>query len=158
MKLRSRDTVTKNSCDVCAMLRDSAAMSTRPLHLVLIGAAFLSAIAPVPTFAEFEETEWYVQDLYKQCSHKGSLDEIFCLEFVSSVARQAFTNGLALKAIKNSPVLMMTSIPSACPKSFVSNDAMVEAFSEWANQHLENWSAGARKGVMQAMSETWPCF
>ena len=133
-------------------------MSARPLHVMLMGAAFLSTIAPVPTLAEFEETEWHVQDLYKQCTHKGSVDEIFCLEFVSSVARQAFTNGLALKDIIDPPVLMTRSLPSACPKSNVSNDAMVEAFSEWANQHLEKWSAGAQKGVMQAMSETWPCF
>ena len=125
---------------------------------MLMGAAFLSTIAPVPTFAEFENTEWRVHDLYKQCNHKGGVDEVFCLEFVSSVARQAFMNGLALKHIKDSPDLMTMSIPSACPKSFVSNDAMVEAFSEWANQHLEKWSASAQIGVMQAMRDTWPCF
>ena len=45
------------------------------------------------------------------------VDEVFCLEFVSSVARQAFMNGLALKHIKDSPDLMTMSIPSACPKS-----------------------------------------
>jgi hypothetical protein len=89
---------------------------------------------------------------------QGSLDKIFCLEFVSGIARQAFTNGLALKDIKDPPDLMTMSIPSACPKSFVSNDAMVEAFNEWANQHLETWSASAQKGVMQAMRDTWPCF
>ena len=45
---------------------------------MLIGAAIiLSTIAPVPTFAEFEKTERDVQDLYKQCTYKGSLDEIF---------------------------------------------------------------------------------
>jgi Rap1a immunity proteins len=126
---------------------------------MLIGAAIiLSTIAPVPTFAEFEKTERDVQDLYKQCTYKGSLDEIFCLEFVSNVARQVFTNGLALKDIKDPPDLMTMSIPSACPKSFVSNDAMVEAFSEWANQHLEKWSTSAQIGVMQAMRDTWPCF
>jgi hypothetical protein len=80
------------------------------------------------------------------------------LEFVSGVARQVFTNGLTLKEIKGPPDLMTMSIPSACPKSFVSNDAMVEAFNEWANQHLETWSASAQKGVMQAMRDTWPCF
>ena len=126
---------------------------------ILIGAAvILSAIAPVPAFAEFENTEWDVQELYKECTYKGSLDKIFCLEFVSNVARQAFTNGLALKDFKDPPDLMTMSIPSACPKSFVSNDAMVEAFSEWANQHIEKWSASARIGVMQAMRDTWPCF
>jgi hypothetical protein len=127
---------------------------------MLMGAAvILSTIAPVPTFAEFEKTEWDVQELYKQCTgRKGSLDEIFCLEFVSGVARQVFTNGLALKDIKDPPDLMTMSIPSACPKSSVSNDAMVEAFSEWANQHLEKWGASAQKGVMQAMRDTWPCF
>jgi hypothetical protein len=126
---------------------------------MLMGAAFLSIIAPVPTVAEFEKTEWSVQDLYKQCvGVQGSLDKIFCLEFVSSVARQVLTNGLPMKHIKDPTRLMTTSIPSACPKSFVSNDAMVEAFSEWANQHLENWSANARTGVMQAMRDTWPCF
>ena len=134
-------------------------MSARPLHAMLMGAAvILSTIAPVPTFAEFEKTEWDVQDLYKQCTYKGSLDKIFCLEFVSGVARQVFTNGLELKDIKDPPDLMTMSIPSACPKSFVSNDAMVEAFSEWANQHIEKWSASARIGVMQAMRDTWPCF
>src|SRR6476620_1343298 len=142
-------------------------MSVRPLHVMLMGAAvILSTIAPVPafaefevqTFAEFEKTEWDVQDLYKQCTHKGSLDAIFCLEFISGVARQVFTNGLALKEIKGTPDLMTISIPSACPKSFVSNDAMVEAFNEWANRHLETWSASAQKGIMQAMRDTWPCF
>jgi len=132
-------------------------MSAQPLHVMLIGAAvILSTIAPVPTFAEFEESEWNVHDLYKQCKG-GSLDEIFCLEFVSSVARQAFTNGLALQHIKDPADLMTMSIPSACPKSSVSNDAMVEAFNEWANEHLEKWPTNARTGVMQAMSETWPC-
>jgi hypothetical protein len=131
-------------------------MSARPL-IMLMGAAVIT-IAPVPTFAEFEKTEWDVQDLYKQCTYKGSLDKIFCLEFVSGVARQVFTNGLELKDIKDPPDLMTMSIPSACPKSFVSNDAMVEAFSEWANQHIEKWSASARIGVMQAMRDTWPCF
>jgi Rap1a immunity proteins len=79
------------------------------------------------------------------------------LEFVSAVARQVFRNGLELKDIKDLPDLMTMSVPSACPKSFVSNDAMVEAFSEWANQHLEKWRASARIGVIQAMSDTWPC-
>ena len=135
-------------------------MSARPLHVMLMGAVvILSTIAPVPTFADFEKTEWDVQELYKQCKgRKGSLDEIFCLEFVSGVARQVFTNGLALKDIKDPPDLMTMSIPSACPKSFVSNDAMVEAFSEWANEHIEKWRASAQIGVMQAMRDTWPCF
>ena len=135
-------------------------MSARPLHVLPVGAALiLSTIAPVPTFAEVEATVWNVQELYKQCkARRGSLDEMFCLEFVSAVARQVFRNGLALKDIKDSTDLMTMSIPSACPKSFVPNDAMVEAFSEWANQHLEKWSASAETGVMQAMRDTWPCF
>ena len=135
-------------------------MSAKPLHVMLMGATFiLSTIAPVPTFAEFEKTEWDVQELYKQCKgRRGSLDEIFCLEFVSGVARQVFTNGLALKDIKDPPHFMTMSIPSACPKSFVSNEAMVEAFSEWANEHIEKWTASAQIGVMQAMRDTWPCF
>ena len=139
---------------------DQAAMSARPLHVMLMGAAvILSTIAPVPTFAESGKTDWNVQDLYKQCKGvQGSLGKVFCLEFVSSVARPVFTNSLILKDIKDSPDLGTRSIPSACPKSFVSNDAMVEAFSEWANQHLENWSANAQTGVMQAMHDTWPCL
>ena len=133
-------------------------MCARPLHTTLIGAVVvLSTIAPVPTVADFEKTEWDVHELYKQCTYKGNLDKIFCLEFVSSVARKVFTNGLILKNIKYPPDLPTMSIPSACPKSFVSNDAMVEAFNEWANQHLEKWTASARIGVMQAMRDTWPC-
>jgi hypothetical protein len=136
-------------------------MSARRLHVMLMGAVvILSTIAPVSTFAEFEEkTEWDVQELNKQCKgRQGSLDEIFCLEFVSAVARQVFTNGLALKEIKNRNDLMTMSIPSACPKTVISNDAMVEAFREWANEHIEKWSASAKTGVMQAMRDTWPCF
>src|SRR5215831_2582921 len=77
-------------------------MSARPLHVLPVGAALiLSTIAPVPTFAEVETTGWNVQELYKQCkARRGSLDEMFCLEFVSAVARQVFRNGLALKDIK----------------------------------------------------------
>jgi|SRR5689334_1038822 Rap1a immunity proteins len=132
-------------------------MSARSLRGMLTGAAVvLSTIAPVPTFAEFEQIEWNVQDLYKQCKGvQGSLGRVFCLEFVSSVARRVFTNGLALKEAKHPADLV---ILSACPKSFVSNDAMVEAFSDWADQHLENWSANAQTGVVQAIHNTWPCF
>jgi len=128
---------------------------------MLTGAiVLLSIIAPVATFAEFDgKTEWDVQELYKQCKgRKGSLDEIFCLEFVSTVARQVFTNGLALKGIKDRHDLVSVSIPSACPKTILSNDAIVEAFREWANEHIEKWSASAQTGVMQAMRDTWPCL
>src|SRR5262245_43122431 len=119
-------------------------MSPRPLQVILTGVAVvLSTIAPVPTFADFEKTEWDVHELYKQCTYRGSLDKIFCLEFVSAEARKVFRNGLALNDIND------LSIPSACPKSNVSNDAMVEAFNEWANKHLERWRASARIGVMQ---------
>src|SRR5215510_499363 len=132
-------------------------MSARPLCAMLMGAAVaISTIAPVPTFADFDETQWDVHGLFKQCTDGGSIDKIFCLEFVSSVARKAFTNGLASENI-NPPDLMTTSLPSACPKSIVSNDAMVEAFNAWASQHFEQWKATARAGVMQAMSDTWPC-
>ena len=134
-------------------------MNVRPLHVMLVAAAIiLPAITPVPTFAETEKPVWDVQELYKQCKYKGSLEKIFCLEFVSSAARQVFTNGLALKGLKRRPDLAKIAIPSACPKSFVSNDAMVEAFNEWANEHLERWSTSADAGVMQAMHDTWPCF
>jgi hypothetical protein len=127
--------------------------SATPLHVMLMGAVvILSTIAPVPTFAEFE-----TQELLKQCNYKGSLDRIFCLEFVSGVARQVFMNGHALKHNNASLDLTTMSVLSACPKSFVSNDAMVEAFNGWANEHLEKWQTGARTGVMQAMSDTWPC-
>jgi len=132
--------------------------SATPHPVILIGAAvILSTIAPLPTFAEYEKTSWDVQELFKQCNYNGSLDKIFCLEFVSGIARPVFTNGLGLKHSNVPPDLTTMSIPSACPKSFVSNDAMVEAFKEWANDHLEKWPTNARTGVMQAMSDTWPC-
>ena len=153
--------IQESAADVCAPFwGGGATMSARARHGMLMGVAvILSTISPVQTFAEFEKTECNVHELYKQCTGpKGSLDGIFCLEFVSGVARQAFMNGLALKHTKDPRDLMTMSIPSACPKSFVSNDAMVEAFSEWANQHLEKWSASAQIGVMQAMRDTWPCF
>lgn len=137
-----------------------SAMSVRLLYVMLMGAAVIfSTIAHVPSFAASEETKWInVQDLYKQCdARQGSFDEIFCLEFVSGVARQLFTNRLALKDIKTSRDLIMMSIPSACPTSFVSNGAMVQAFSEWAKRHPEEWSATAQIGVMRAVRDTWPC-
>jgi hypothetical protein len=134
-------------------------MGTRLLHVILTAAAIvIPAIAAEPTFAESEKAAWDVQELYKQCKYKGNLEKIFCLEFVSSAARQVFTNGLALKNLKRPPDQAKITIHSACPKSFVSNDAMVEAFSEWANDHLEKWSTSADAGVMQAMHDTWPCF
>ena len=68
---------------------DGQLMSARARHGMLIGVAvILSTIAPAQTFAEFENTEWRVHDLYKQCNSKGLVDEVFCLEFVSSIARQ----------------------------------------------------------------------
>jgi len=134
-------------------------MNVRPLHVMLVAAAIiLPAITPVPTFAETEKPVWDVQELYKQCKYKGSLEKIFCLEFVSNAARRVFTNGLTLKGLKRPPDLAKIAIPSACPRSFVSNDAMVEAFSAWANEHLEEWNASAETGVTHAMRDTWPCF
>ena len=128
--------------------------SATPLHAMLMGAAvILSTIAPVPTFAEEFET----QELFKQSNYKESLDKIFCLEFVSRIARPIFRNGQELKHSNVPPDLTTMSTPSACSKSFVSNDAMVEAFKEWANEHIEKWRTGARMGVVQAMSDTWPC-
>jgi hypothetical protein len=79
------------------------------------------------------------------------------LEFVSAVARQVFRNGLEPKDLKDSPDLITMPNPSAYPESFVSKDAMVHAFNEWANEHVEKWRASARTGVMQAMSDIWPC-
>ena len=61
------------------------------------------------------------------------------LEFVSAVARQVFRNGLEPKDLKDSPDLITMANPSAYPKSFVSKDAMVHAFNEWANEHVEKW-------------------
>ena len=59
---------------------NQAAMSARPLHVMLMGAAvILSTIAPVPTFAKSGQTDWNVQDLYKQCKGvQGSLGKVFC--------------------------------------------------------------------------------
>jgi len=134
-------------------------MNARPLHVMLVVAAIiLPAITPVLTFAGTEKPVWDVHELYKQCQYKGSLEEIFCLEFVSNAARRVFTNGLALKDLKRPLDPAKITIPSACPKSFVSNDLMVEAFNEWANEHLEKWSTSADAGVMQAMHDRWPCF
>ena len=134
-------------------------MSTRPLHVALVGAALiLSAIAQVPIFAD--ATKLSVQELHDQCSMgvRGSLNKIFCLEFVAAIARQAFRNGFALQTVRDRHAdLITTSISSACPKSFVSNEAMVEAFNEWAGEHFEKWSTSAETGVMQAMHDTWPC-
>ena len=133
-------------------------MNARCFHVMLVAATVLPAITPARTFAETEKPVWDVQELYKQCKYKGNLEKIFCLEFVSNAARRVFTNGLGLKDLKRPPDLAKIAIPSACPKSFVSNDAMVEAFNEWANEHLEKWSTSADAGVMQAMHDTWPCF
>ena len=88
--------------------------------MLVAAAIILPAITPVPTFAETEKPVWDVQELYKQCKYKGSLEKIFCLEFVSNAARQVFTNGLALKGLERPPGLAKIAIPSACPKSFVS--------------------------------------
>jgi hypothetical protein len=135
-------------------------MSAKSLYATLILAAVvLSTIAPAPTSADSDNPEWDVHALYKQCNYKeGSLNKIFCLEFVSAVGRKVFTIGLPLKDPRaDAPSSMTLSILYACPKSIVSNDAMVQAFNEWANQHLEKWNTSARTGVMQAMSDTWPC-
>jgi hypothetical protein len=51
-------------------------MNARALHVMLVAAAIiLPAIAPVPTFAETEKPVWDVQELYKQCKYKGSLEQ-----------------------------------------------------------------------------------
>src|SRR5262249_23130914 len=82
-------------------------------------------VVPVSKFLATGRNKGGSQDLYTVQRTKGSFDEIFCLEFVSGVAHQLFANGLALKDIKDPRDLMTMPIPSACPKSFVSNDAMI---------------------------------
>ena len=63
---------------VCATLRRQGRNERETTSRNADGSGrYLSTIAPVPTFAEFEKTERNVQDLYKQCTHKEVLVKFF---------------------------------------------------------------------------------
>lgn len=44
-----------------------------------------------------------------------------------------------------------------CHREYLTYDTAVQAFIAWAEKHAESWDEPRSSGVIQALSETWPC-
>jgi Rap1a immunity proteins len=100
-----------------------------------------------------------VQTLYQHCTQPvGTWAGGFCLGFVAGVGQQMIWSGFIFKdAQSHGGASAVLAQSSSCPKAFVSNGAMVQAFVNWGQKHPEKWSMDAQMGAMEAVREVWPC-
>lgn len=92
-----------------------------------------------------------VQSLFQACKvaatphAESDPDASYCLGYISAV-------GDFLKVI---PRIPSSSIQGICGNA--SYGAAVQAFSNWAAAHPEEWTEPRLLGVAKALRQTWPC-
>ncbi|UVK43258.1 hypothetical protein BPNPMPFG_005036 [Mesorhizobium sp. AR07] len=116
----------------------------------------LIALMMSPLFAPQANAERTsnVQTLLAACTEDSrSFDFTYCLGYVGGTADTMAVNGWAAKKAGTPATLGMTCISSPAP----TYGAYVQAFVNWAQAHPKNWQESLGYGVMEALSQTWPC-
>jgi hypothetical protein len=128
----------------------------------LLGAAMFATFL-FPFSSASQESRKDVQSLHRMCKASGANVELsFCLGFISGVAEQMILTGQLASLLRKDGGLadererkLLLAISSCSGKA--SFGAMVQAFTNWAEKHPEEWTSSRQLGVMKALSETWPC-
>ncbi len=127
---------------------------------IVRAAVFAILLTPLSSVAEQSKRD--VQDLPRMCKTPvGGAESTFCLAFIAGVAEQMiFTGELASLHRKEGGLTderdrKLLSLLSACTSA--SFGAMVQAFTNWAERHPEEWTTCRQIGVVKALSERWPC-
>ena len=120
-------------------------------------AAILAGLLfPLPSASQ--EVRKDVQELYQLCKHESGKD--FCLGYISGVADHMFLNGAFLrnhgKELKEEERDLLVDL-SACVKATTSFEGVVQTFINRAEKHPEEGNLTMHLGVVEALSEIWPC-
>jgi hypothetical protein len=127
------------------------------MHRLFLRAAILAGLL-VPFSAASQEVRKDVQELYELCKHESARD--FCLGYISGVADHMFLNGAFLrshgKELKEEERDLLADL-SACLKATTSFEGVVQTFINWVEKHPEQGNLTMHLGVVEALSEIWPC-
>ena len=111
-----------------------------------------------PFSAASQEVRKDVQELYELCKHESGRD--FCLGYISGVADHMFLNGAFLrshgKGFKEEDRDLLVDL-SACLKATTPFEGVVQTFITWFEKHPEEGNLTMHLGVVEALSEIWPC-
>jgi len=111
--------------------------------LLLSMCSVTHAQSPVPP-------EHSIQLMYERCKGEMAGERgHYCLGYVEGVAQVMIIIG----ALGRDEFSMCPRPPVGLP----SGAAMIQAFMNWAEKHLEHWSEMEVVGVSLALSSSWPC-
>ena len=127
------------------------------MHELFLRATILAGLLfPFPSASQ--EVRKDVQELYQLCKHESGRD--FCLGYISGVADHMLVAGAFLRAhgngLKEEERDLLADL-SACPKATTSFEGVVQTFINWAEKHPEEGNLTMHLGVVEALSEIWPC-
>jgi Rap1a immunity proteins len=127
------------------------------MHRLFFRAAILAGLL-FPFSAASQEVRKDVQELYELCKHESGRD--FCLGYISGIADHMLLNGAFLrshgKGFREEERDLLADL-SACPKTTESFGNVVQTFLTWAEKHPEEQNLTMHLGVVEALSEIWPC-
>jgi hypothetical protein len=96
-----------------------------------------------------EKSPVTTQDLYRACqAPQGRTDYGFCLGYIVAAG-----NLMALNSIQGPNKFTICPADRRPP----SGEAMIQAFSNWAQAHPQEWSDDSLIGLTLALQATWPC-
>ena len=125
-------------------------------RLLLIAAILAGLLFPFPSASQ--EVRKDVQELYQLCKHESGKD--FCLGYISGVADHMLLTGAFLRAhgngLKEEERDLLADL-SACMKGATLFEGVVQTFINWAEKHPEEGNLTMQLGVVEALSEIWPC-
>ena len=125
-------------------------------RLFLIAAILAGLLFAFPSASQ--EVRKDVQELYQLCKHESGRE--FCLGYISGVADHMLLTGVFLRAhgkeLKEEERDLLVDL-SACVKATMSFEGVVQTFINWAEKHPEEGNLTMHLGVVEALSEIWPC-
>ena len=95
-----------------------------------------------------------VQSLLNECTSNNNTIKGICVGYVSAVMDVMEIVGAAGISRKDDAMQPF----GMCNKEFVSHGAAIQAFTNWAESHPEQWNQRMDVGVMSALRELWPCL
>lgn len=112
-------------------------------------------VAVFPAYAEEKST---VQNLYVQCKAKTSVDTIECVRFLQGAfSTMRIAGEWATDKVTPADAREGLLTVGICTTTPVSGAQLVQAFSNWAEQHPAYWQYDASYGVLFAFKSEWRC-
>jgi Ssp1 endopeptidase immunity protein Rap1a len=125
------------------------------LKIILLG-VFVLMVLPYPCRAEKSKLD--VQELLEKCDSPGGSETAwYCVGYIGGVSDMMGLNGGARSAFDKEASATLSRMAMCWEGGFPSFGARMQAFTNWAKKHPEEWGDPQLQGVVKAMRETWPC-